>query len=92
MVTCSGGNAGLAVAYSAYKLGVKSTIVVISKASQSVIETLRNYGSNVEVFGQTSDDVLNRALEITRSDPKSYFVHPFDNNILWYFSITWITI
>ena len=82
-MTASGGNGGLAVAYSAYKLGVKCLIVVQSEASPKIIETLKKYGAIVEVFGHSCIDVIQRALELTKTDPKKFFIHPFDDQILW---------
>ncbi|MGH0155138.1 UNVERIFIED_CONTAM: hypothetical protein FKN15_028547 [Acipenser sinensis] len=51
-VCSSGGNAGLAAAFVAKKLGVPATIVVPGSSSDLVIHKLRDHGATVQVFGK----------------------------------------
>lgn len=47
LICSSGGNAGLACAYAAWSLGVKSTIMVPLTTKQPMVDRLRGFGSEV---------------------------------------------
>jgi L-serine/L-threonine ammonia-lyase len=81
-VCSSGGNAGLAVAYGAAKLGVKATIVVPSTTSAAICGLLQGYGAQVRVHGAVWDeaDAMARAL---CDDDNAYYVSPFNDPLLW---------
>ncbi|NWI76224.1 SDSL protein, partial [Dryoscopus gambensis] len=51
-VCSSGGNAGLAAAYAARKLGLPITVVVPSSSGPSPVRKLEELGATVEVYGK----------------------------------------
>uniref|UniRef100_A0A7M4EI21 L-serine ammonia-lyase n=1 Tax=Crocodylus porosus TaxID=8502 RepID=A0A7M4EI21_CROPO len=81
-VCSSGGNAGLATAYAAKKLGIPATIVVPSSTSEAVSQKLKEHGAEVEVFGKVWDDANNRALALAETEGWSN-IHPFDHPLIW---------
>ncbi|XP_071618986.1 serine dehydratase-like [Heliangelus exortis] len=81
-VCSSGGNAGLAAAYAAKKLGLPVTIVVPSTTSQTTVHKLEELGAEVEVSGQVWDDANKRALELAKTEGW-VSIHPFDHPLVW---------
>jgi threonine dehydratase len=75
-VTCvSAGNHAVAVAYAAYRLGVKAKTVMIKTASPARVDLCRQYGAQI-IFAEDGQ----QAFEIVRGieqDEKMSFVHPF---------------
>uniref|UniRef100_A0A8C5WPR5 L-serine ammonia-lyase n=1 Tax=Laticauda laticaudata TaxID=8630 RepID=A0A8C5WPR5_LATLA len=63
LVCSSGGNAGLAAAYTARELRMPVTIIVPHGTTESTIKRLEQYGANVEIFGkrQHADPALYKA-------------------------------
>lgn len=51
----TGGNAGMAAAYSARKLGVPATIVVPSVTPNATVDRLKDEGANVIIHGKVRD-------------------------------------
>ncbi|XP_065502568.1 serine dehydratase-like [Caloenas nicobarica] len=81
-VCSSGGNAGLAAAYAAKKLGLPITVVVPSTTGPGTVRKLEELGAEVEVSGQVWDDANRRALEL--AETKGWVsIHPFDHPLLW---------
>jgi L-serine/L-threonine ammonia-lyase len=77
----SGGNAGIAVAYSGRKLGIPVTVVVPETTSARAIELIEQEGARVVVKGaswQESHDYANQILEAGWA-----YIHPFDDPLLW---------
>lgn len=82
-VIASGGNAGLATAYSTYKLGVPATIVIPESSPTDVAQLLKEYyGAKVIVHGEAWDEANEEALRIA-SQPGHTYVHPFDDPLVW---------
>ncbi|XP_069475331.1 serine dehydratase-like isoform X2 [Ambystoma mexicanum] len=81
-VCSSGGNAGIAVAYAAEKLGVSASILVPSSTPDMVVQKLKGYGCDVEVFGKVWDDANDQAHKLAKSEGWVY-VSPFDHPLLW---------
>ncbi|XP_075291002.1 serine dehydratase-like isoform X2 [Opisthocomus hoazin] len=81
-VCSSGGNAGLAAAYAAKKLGVPVTVVVPSTTGPSTVRKLEELGAEVEVFGQVWDEANGRALELAETEGW-VSIHPFDHPLVW---------
>ncbi|NXP05781.1 SDSL protein, partial [Thinocorus orbignyianus] len=77
-VCSSGGNAGLAAAYAAKKLGIPATVVVPSTTGPSTIHKLQELGAEVEVW----DEANRRALELAKTEGW-VSVHPFDHPLVW---------
>ncbi|XP_068436133.1 serine dehydratase-like [Clinocottus analis] len=82
VVCSSGGNAGLAAAYVARKMGVPATIVVPSSSSQLVVQRLWDQGATVKIAGKVWDDANAEALRLQETDGLAY-VPPFDHPLLW---------
>ncbi|XP_034261927.1 L-serine dehydratase/L-threonine deaminase-like [Pantherophis guttatus] len=83
LVTSSGGNAGLAVAYSARKLGIPATIYVPSCTPAFTIERLKEEGSSVYVEGEILADSTKAAKELVKNNPEWVYVPPFDDPLIW---------
>ena len=56
IATLTAGNAGMATAYAARRLGIPATIIVPSTTPTLTIERLKNEGATVEVVGEVSAD------------------------------------
>ncbi|KAM6340734.1 serine dehydratase-like [Alca torda] len=81
-VCSSGGNAGLAAAYAAKKLGVPATVVVPSTTGPTTVRKLEELGAAVEVSGQVWDEANRRALELAEAEGW-VSIHPFDHPLVW---------
>ena len=80
-ISSSGGNAGLAVAYSGRKLNIPVTVVVPETTSQKAIDLLKLEQANVKVHGVTWQEANELALSLIGDEEA--FLHPFDNPLLW---------
>ncbi|NXX85548.1 SDSL protein, partial [Urocolius indicus] len=78
----AGGNAGMAAAYAAKKLGLPITVVVPSTTSTATVHKLEEMGAKVEVSGQVWDEAHRRALELAETEGW-VSIHPFDHPLLW---------
>ncbi|XP_069028521.1 serine dehydratase-like isoform X2 [Embiotoca jacksoni] len=82
VVCSSGGNAGMAAAYVARKLGVPATIVVPSSSPPLVVQKLQDEGATVKIIGKVWDDANAEALSLAEAEGLTY-VPPFDHPLLW---------
>lgn len=82
-VCSSAGNAGMAAAYAARKLGIPATIVVPSTTPALTIERLKGEGAMVEVVGETLDEAFRTAKALASSSPGWVYVPPFDDPLIW---------
>jgi len=82
VVIASGGNAGLATAYSASKLGISATVVIPESTPIEAVTKLSDLGAQVVIHGQSWDDSNEEALRIA-SLPGNTYVHPFDDPLVW---------
>ncbi len=80
-ISSSGGNAGIAVAYSGRKLGVPVTVVVPVTTTEGAITAIRDEKADVVIKGETWQEAHQYSLELTGSG--SVYIHPFDNPLLW---------
>jgi threonine dehydratase len=78
VITASGGNHGLAVAFAARALGVPATIYLPATAPALRAAAIRRFGAKVLLHGDTWDDANVRALEVAAARSLAY-IHPFDN-------------
>ena len=76
LVTASGGNHGLAVAYAAASAGVPAQIFVPESTPAAKVAKLRQWGAEVTVAGAVWDDAQAAALDAHRGNGMTY-VHPF---------------
>ena len=78
VVTASGGNHGLAVAYAAHKLNIPATVLLPRKTSRERIDAIRSFNAEVILHGESWDDANLEARRIERG-AGSLYIHPFDN-------------
>ncbi|VTJ51753.1 Hypothetical predicted protein [Marmota monax] len=75
LVCSSGGNAGIAAAYSARKLGIPATIVLPETTSLQVVTRLQGQGAEVQLAGKTfaqSPRCASCHWPLTRASPSGY--------------------
>ncbi|XP_069475332.1 L-serine dehydratase/L-threonine deaminase-like [Ambystoma mexicanum] len=82
-VCSSGGNAGLAAAYSARKLGIPATILVPTTTPSFTIDRLKDEGAEVCVVGEMLDDTIEHAKELVKNNPGWVYIPPFDDPLIW---------
>ncbi|CAK6440386.1 unnamed protein product [Pipistrellus nathusii] len=82
LVCSSGGNAGIAAAYCARKLGLPATIVLPEGTSQPVVRRLQGEGADVQLAGKVWDEANLRAQELAKRDGWVN-VPPFDHPLIW---------
>lgn len=63
MIIASGGNAGLAAAYAAYRLGIAATVFIPESTPASAIAKLEDMGATVVVHGSIWDECHEEALK-----------------------------
>ncbi len=76
VITASGGNHGLAVAYASWLAGVPAYVYLPHNAPASKAEKLRAWGAEVIVTGEVWDDANAAALERSEREGVPY-IHPF---------------
>ncbi|XP_075838198.1 serine dehydratase-like isoform X2 [Microtus pennsylvanicus] len=82
LVCSSGGNAGIAAAYSARKLGIPVTIVLPENTSTQVVRRLEGEGAEVQLAGKVWDEANIKAQELATRDGWVN-VSPFDHPLIW---------
>lgn len=81
LISSSGGNAGLAVAYSGRKLGMDVTVVVPETTKKRAIDLMEQEGAEVIVTGKYWDEAHLHAMDLMTDD--CAYIHPFDDPLLW---------
>ncbi|NQZ07969.1 MAG: pyridoxal-phosphate dependent enzyme [Algicola sp.] len=81
LVSSSGGNAGLAVAYSGRQLGMPVTVVVPESTKQRAIDLMNQQGAKVIITGKIWDEAHQHAM--TLPNDQTAYIHPFDDPLLW---------
>lgn len=76
IITASGGNHGLGVAYAGYVAQVPATVYISANVPPLKAELLRGWNAEVVLAGDVWDDANNAALERAERDGLTYF-HPF---------------
>ncbi|KFW82529.1 Serine dehydratase-like, partial [Manacus vitellinus] len=86
----TGGNAGMAAAYAAKKLGLPITVVIPSTSGPIPKRKLEELGATVEVYGKAFDDANKRAQELLKTEGW-VSIHPFDDPLVWqgHTSLVW---
>lgn len=82
LICPSGGNAGVATAFAAYKLGLKCDIVVPRTTPAVTKNRIAELGATVTVHGDVWDEANALALEWAHR-PDAEFVPAFDHPTLW---------
>ena len=78
VITASSGNHGLAVAYVAYKLHIKATIVLPENVVPEKLAMIRSLGANAVLFGRQQDERQAKANEIWKAEGLE-FIHPYND-------------
>lgn len=78
VITASSGNHGLAVAYVAYRLGIKATIVLPETVIPDKFEMIKSLGANAVLFGKQQDERARKADEISRNEGQ-IVIQPFND-------------
>lgn len=76
LITASGGNHGLAVAYVGHQLGVPTTIHLPHSASADKVARIERWGAAVVRSGQVWDDAHEAATKQAAAEGRTY-IHPF---------------
>jgi threonine dehydratase len=81
IITASGGNHGLGVAYAAWLLKAPATVYVPEKANQARRDRLARWGATVIVHGRDWDDAYAAAVVEAERTGRS-LVHPFNDPLV----------
>jgi L-serine/L-threonine ammonia-lyase len=87
IISSSGGNAGLAAACSARKLGVKATIFVPKTTPEFMRHKMTLEGANVIVHGniwaEAHQQAIEKLKELKEIGENTELIHPFDHPEIW---------
>jgi threonine dehydratase len=78
VVTASGGNHGLAIAFAADTLGIPATILLPAPTPPDRISAIKVLNAKIVLHGASWDDANVEALKVARKNGVAY-IHPFDN-------------
>jgi threonine dehydratase len=78
VITASGGNHGLGVAYVASRLGIPAYIYLPKNTPGSKIEAFKELNAHTTLFGEVWDETNPEALRVAEEKNIAY-IHPFDN-------------
>ncbi|MDJ0946018.1 MAG: threonine/serine dehydratase [Kiloniellales bacterium] len=78
IITASGGNHGLAVAYAGWRAETRAVIYLPASTPEAKVEKLRAWGAEVVVEGAVWDDAKDAALTTAEAEGLT-FIHPFDD-------------
>lgn len=78
VVCSSAGNHAQGVAYASTLLGIESTIVMPKTTPYLKVQSTKNYGGNVMLYGSCYDDAFLEAKRIEKEEGK-VFIPPFDD-------------
>ncbi|MCY7009075.1 threonine ammonia-lyase [Fusobacterium simiae] len=83
VIASSAGNHAQGVAYGAKESGIKSVIVMPKSTPLIKVESTKQYGAEVVLYGDVYDDAFKKAKEL--EEKEGYiFVHPFDDEDVIY--------
>ena len=80
-ISSSGGNAGLAVAYSGRCLGIPVTVVVPKTTKKEAIELIKLQDAEVIINGENWNEAHLHALSLIKEN--SAYIHPYDDPYIW---------
>lgn len=87
LVCSSGGNAGMATAYSANRLGVKATVFTMDGLPQPVLKKFSDLGSDIHIGGpiwDICDATAKKYIQKMKDEGKTcHYIHPFDSPVVW---------
>jgi threonine dehydratase len=78
VITASSGNHGLAVAYVAYRLRIKATIVLPESVVPEKLSMIKSLGAKTVLFGKQQDERQKKANEM-REEEGLEFIQPYND-------------
>ncbi len=78
VVAASAGNHAQGVALSAKKLGIPALIVMPKTTPPIKVESVKSYGADIILHGNSYDDAYSHALTIAEQQGRA-FIHPYDD-------------
>lgn len=78
VVAASAGNHAQGVALAAEKLAISALIVMPTTTPPIKIEAVRNFGAEIELYGDTYDEAYSYALGLAGQQNR-VFIHPYDD-------------
>lgn len=81
LLSSSGGNAGIAVAYAGRRLGLPVVVVVPETTKEWPKTLIRRQGAEVVVHGTSWMEANDYLMSLRQ--PTDAFIHPFDDQLLW---------
>lgn len=81
VIASSAGNHAQGVALSAVHLGMNATIVMPKTTPEIKVESVRRYGAEVLLHGNSYDDAYQQARELANQQDK-VFIHPYDDPLV----------
>lgn len=81
-ISASGGNAGLAVAYSGRKLNIPVTVVIPSSTPSFMKEKIQEEKAEVIVHGSNLDEAVQHAKSLV-TNKQTLYISPYDNPLIW---------
>ncbi|WHY73677.1 hydroxyectoine utilization dehydratase EutB [Fictibacillus enclensis] len=78
VATYSTGNHGMAVAYVAKKLGIKTTVCISNRVPKAKVDSLKRLGAFIEFCGESQDEAGERCLVLERENGLTV-IEPFDD-------------
>jgi len=82
-ISPSGGIAGYAAAWAGRELGVCTTVIVPVTTSEEAKNAIAALGAEVVVSGESWKESNELALKMAGEDPKSKYIHAFDDPVMW---------
>lgn len=80
-ISSSGGNAGIAVAYTGRQLKLPVTVVVPETTPKRARQLIQQEGAELIVHGKNWNEANALALSLVQENDR--FIHPFDHELLW---------
>ena len=81
LIAASAGNHAQGVALSASKLNINALIVMPTTTPSIKIESVKKFGVEVLLYGDSFDEAYEHALKISKKDGR-IFIHPFDDPLV----------
>lgn len=81
IITASGGNHGVAVAYAGYTAHIPTEVYLPRTVPPVKIEKLKRWGASVVLEGDVFDDAQRAALEVAEAEGATY-IHPFADPVI----------
>lgn len=81
VITVSSGNHGRAVAHVAHEMGIRAVVCMSNRVPANKVESIRRWGAEVVLHGESYDAAERRALELQREEGLT-MIPPFDDPLI----------